>query len=217
MKISMIFNCLFSTVSKIRFVVMLGTLSVFCKVNAQVSVSGPQCIIPGNPCQYIITGNWISDSWMKLCVRGGKLEGGQQCNVSGKIMNTILITWSDTSYHRLELTSSLGNVNLELKSTSELKGGEINESDKIKICNSAVTNYTFRCAPSKGGSCDPRYSYQWQRSENGLNWSTISGASKKDLKFTGTVKVNTYFRRVTTESGSNTIAYSDHALLAVTF
>jgi hypothetical protein len=154
---------------------------------------------------------------MKLCVRGGVLEGGQQCNVSGKIINNFFVTWSDTSYHRLELTSSLGNLNLELKSTFELKGGEINESDKIRICDSTVTNYTFRCAPAKGGSCDPMYTYQWQRSENGLNWTIISGADKKDLKFAGTIKVNTYFRRVTTESGSNMIAYSDHALLAVAF
>jgi hypothetical protein len=217
MKVSMIFNYLFSKVSKKRFVVMLGTLSVFYNVNAQVSISGPQCIIPGNPYQYIIAGKWVSDSWMKLCVRGGKLEGGQQCSVSGKIINTFFITWSDSSYHGLELISSLGNVKLELKSTSELKGGEINQSDKIRICESGVTNYTFRCAPAKGGSCEPKYSYQWQRSENGLNWTIISSADKKDLKFTGTVKVNTYFRRVTTESGSNMIAYSDHALLAVTF
>jgi len=217
MKVSMTFSYLFSKVSKIRFVVMLGTLSVFCNVNAQVSISGPQCIIPGNQSQYVITGNWVSDSWMKLCVRGGILEGGQQCNVSGKIMTAVIITWRDSSYHGLELISSLGNVKLELKSTSDLKGGEISESDKIRVCESGVTNYTFRCAPAKGGSCEPKYSYQWQRSDNGLNWTIISGADKKDLKFTGTVKVNTYFRRVTTESGSNIIAYSDHALLAVTF
>lgn len=210
-------NKTFSKIALVRVVLLFGMLQLSRGAAAQLSISGPQCIIPGRSGQYIVSGNWGPDSWMKLCVRGGRLENGQQCYVSGAMMNTFFITWVDTSSYRLELSSSLGNITLELKSTTELGGGAMNEDDRIKICDSAVTDYTFRCASATGGSCNPVYTYQWQRSENGLNWTNIAGANMQDLIFNGTVLVNTYFRRVTTESGSNTIAYSDQALLAVNF
>lgn len=184
---------------------------------AQVSISGPQCIIPGIPYQYIITGNWDASSKMKVCIRGGKMENGEQCSAKGKIVNTLFITWNDTSHHQLELNSSLGNIKLKLKKTTELSGGTVIEKNKVKSYGSTTTSFTFNCQPARGGACDPVYTYLWQQSENGLNWINIAGADKKDLKFTGMVNVNTYFRRVTTEAGSNLTAYSDNGVITVEF
>src|SRR6185312_16788308 len=63
--------------------------------------------------------------------------------------------------------------------------------------------YTFHCSEVTGGACDPNYLYQWQLSENRMNWADIEGAVGKNLQFSKAVLVSTYFRRVTIEARSN--------------
>jgi len=183
------------------------------RLTAQVSVAGPLCIVPGITYQYIITGTRNASSIMNLCVTGGSLTTGQKC--TDAIVSSVFIVWSDTSYHKLEVTSSAGNISLTIHGTTDIRGGLVNISDKVQIYNSAIGSYTFRCDSAVGGSCNPSYLYQWQRSENGLTWTNIEGATSKDLQYTGSVTVTIYFRRVTIESQSNTIGYSDWGQLKV--
>lgn len=197
-----------------------GILLVLISVNgnAQVSISGPGCVIPGITYQYVINGNWNSNSSMSACVTGGSLAEGGSCKSSaGSVYTTVSVIWNDTAVMRLEIQSSAGNATLLAKRTDDLSGGTIIDDDKVKVFDSTITTYGFHCDSASGGACVPNYQYQWQRSDNELNWTNITGATGKDLVFTGSVLVNTYFRRVTTESGSRTIAYSDHALLVKEF
>lgn len=184
---------------------------------AQVSVSGATCIVPGLPYQYNILANWSNTSTMRLCITGGTLSSGDTCTPSGSRPTFVIVTWRDSGVHKLDVVSSEGNLSVTMTATSNLDGGVVYEGDKVFVYDSAVASYRFRCTAPMGGSCTPVYKYQWQRSENGLNWVDISGAVQEELLFTGQVRVNTYFRRVTNEAGSQTIAYSDQALLAVQF
>lgn len=186
-------------------------------VIGQVSISGPVCVIPGTPYQYVINGQWSDSSYMRICVIGGKLNNGETCTAQGTILSDVIVVWNDTSMHHLEFNSSSGNIKLELQSTKELAGGLINAIDRVRIFDSAVAEYSFQCSPATGGTCAPIYIYQWQKSENGLNWVDITGANEENLLFREAVKVNTYFRRVVEERGSATIAYSDAGLLSIDF
>jgi hypothetical protein len=129
----------------------------------------------------------------------------------------VFVVWSDTGYHKLEIISSSGNMNVIVQHTTELKGGQIFDSDKSQIYDSTIASYIFRSEEASGGSCTPVYSYQWQKSEDGLNWTNIIGAIGKDLLFSGNILVNTFFRRVTTETNSNTLAYSNLGMLVILF
>lgn len=185
---------------------------------SQVSISGPACVIPGVPYQYIINGSWNSSSAISACVTGGSFSSGVSCiSSSGNVFSTVSITWKDTVMMRLDLQSSSGNAALLPMRTQNLNGGSISEVDQVKIFDSLVTSYTFHCDTASGGACIPVYRYQWQRSDNEVNWVNIGGAVGKDLVFNGSVLVNTYFRRVTTELNAGTMAYSASALLVKTF
>lgn len=185
---------------------------------AQVGIRGPVCIIPGLTYQYIIDAKWDSSVSMKACITGGKLNTGNTCTSSGTLTNLLFITWGESNVRKIDLTSSTGNASLAVLGTVELNGGQINDSDKVQIYKKTQATYLFRCNEARGGACAPSYFYQWQKSENGLNWTSIEGATGKDLQFSSNVfLVNTFFRRVATEPHSNMLAYSNVGVLTIAF
>jgi hypothetical protein len=184
---------------------------------AQTSISGPDCIIPGTTYQYMINGNWDSNSSMRVCVTGGKLSTGSNCSPQNAVTYMVFVIWNDSVNRKIEVASSSGNASLVVSGTTELSGGQVVGNDQVQTYNKNQAEYIFHCKDSRGGSCTPTYDYQWQRSDNGLNWINIEGAKGKDLFFSGNILCNTFFRRVTNETRSNSIAYSDQAILAVNF
>lgn len=186
-------------------------------VTAQVSISGPACIIPGLTYQYLITGSSGQNTGFQICITGGRLITGDSCTTPGNFQNAVLVLWNDTGYRKLNLASASGNAVLAVQGTTALAGGLIHMDDKARLYDSTISGYRFRCEAASGGACDPVYVYQWQQSANNVNWTNIPGAVGRDFDFTGVVRVNTYFRRVTTETNSQTIAYSDSGLLTVVF
>jgi hypothetical protein len=184
---------------------------------AQVSVSGPICIVPGLPYQYIVSSKQDTKSKMRVCVSGGTFSNGRQCTTQDSIVSVINVIWKDTSSHKLEITSSTGNVSLRLEATTPLKGGLLHENDKVQLADLASKNFLFRCSEATGGACKHRYEYQWQQSIDGLNWRDIVGATSKDLRVKESVQVNTYFRRTATELNSNTTSCSEAGLLVALF
>lgn len=203
--------------TKRNILILLIAVVTTNKLTAQVSINGPGCVIPGITYQYSINGSWNDSAIIKVCITGGKLISGERCTPGNVKTTSVLVIWNDTTYWKLEVTSSLGNSSIMVQATTDLKGGEIDNEDKVKVFDSTVTSYTFRCEAASGGSCTPNYLYQWQRSEDALNWTNITNAIGKDLQFSGSIIVNTFFRRVTKETNSNTVAYSDTGILAVPF
>ena len=199
-----------------RLLLCCQLLILFLMGQSQVTVTGPICVVPGTTYQYLLSGKWEERSWARICVSGGVIAGGNNCTDS-TVRSSLLVTWTDTANLQLSIQSSLGGFVLRPAVTADLLGGEIEDSDKVQMADTVSRTYLIRCGAAKGGSCQPQYLYQWQRSEDGLHWENIEGASYRDLSFTGTIKVNTFFRRITNESASGMTAYSDWALLEVTF
>lgn len=194
------------------FLLVLLLAATGTSLMGQVSISGPSCVIPGLTYQYIVSGT--TNVTTQLCVSGGRFIAGDSC-VSGSNLSTVFLVWSDSGTHRLELTSPAGNARLAATVTTELNGGQMQESDRERLFDSTMTSYTFHCVAASGGGCQASYAYQWQRSENNLNWIDIPGATELNYTYTGRLLVNTYFRRVTIELNSQTIGYSDNGLLSV--
>lgn len=185
---------------------------------AQPGIEGASCIMPGTTYQYMITGQWDSSSNAHLCIQGGILKSGDSCISLQISPSMLLVIWNDSVTHRkIAVTSDLGNASLMVTGTTELHGAAVDDSDKLKIFDADQLNYIFHCGVATGGSCDPNYTYQWQRSTNQLNWTNIQGATTKDLKYSGTIETSTFFRRVTIETHSNIVAYSDSGQLIIVY
>lgn len=196
----------------------LGALFITACYNspAQPGISGPACIIPGTNYQYTITGR--SDSTTRVCITGGTLSIEDTCIRVSNFPHTLFVKWKDEAANRkIAVTSSLGNTSLIVSRAYVLKGGYIEDSDKVQHFSTAQPTHIFHCQAATGGSCSPDYRYKWQISDNALNWIDIQGAVTRDLTFSGNISGNTFFRRVTTDIRSNTIAYSDFAQLNLVF
>jgi hypothetical protein len=185
---------------------------------AQPGIKGASCIMPGTTYQYLITGQWDSSSNAHLCIQGGRLKSGDSCISLQISPSMVLVLWNDSVIDRkITVSSNLGNASLMVTGTTELNGGTVDNSDKLKIYNADQHNYIFHCGVATGGSCDPNYTYQWQNSTNQLDWMNIQGATSKDLQYSGTITISTFFRRVTIETNSNILAYSDSGQLMIVY
>ena len=186
-------------------------------LHAQVTIEGPRCVISGISYQYMIKGNRDTTAPMSICVTGGVLNTGGTCMPIDAPEGAVYVTWSDSGINRVDVTFSSGTTGLLVQRTVELVGGTVVEADKVQLYDSSNHNYSFHCTAAQGGSCEPNYVYQWQRSDDEVNWTDITGATGKDFFFSGSILVNTYFRRITKETNSNIMVYSDAGLLAVPF
>lgn len=200
-----------------RLLLVTSFLSICVITLAQVGIRGPQCVLPGLAYQYTITFNGERDSALQVCVAGGKLGLGDTCTQIVNNAGFVFVVWDENAFHEINISSSKGSANLPVVGTTALSGGQIDEKDKAQVYDKSRNRYMFRCKEASGGACTPSYSYQWQRSENGLNWTDIENATDRDLQVAAVILVNTFYRRVTTEIKSNSIAYSDQAMLAINF
>lgn len=203
-----------STSGKYAFTILLLSITAN-QLQAQQSIIGPQCIIPGITYQYAIHFNGQDSSTTKVCVTGGTLVGGGRCTADTVIPASVFVVWNDTTRHQLDVLWPTGNTTLAVQTTEGLNGGDLADSTRIQLFDSTKSTHTFICSAASGGSCNPEYVYQWQRTENGMMWTDIGNATGKDLLLADKPLVDTYFRRVTTETKSNTIAYSDMGALYV--
>jgi hypothetical protein len=191
--------------------IVLSNLTV-----AQVGILGPTCVRPGFEYQYIITGNWESESTSTVCVTGGIIaDSGSSC-ISGNSFSVVRVTWSfDSDEGLIHLTSSEGNTSLALSITDTLRPGNVSQSVKKQVISADSIPRIIICAAARGGGCSPRYEYQWQQSTDDVNWENIAGSMSKDISFLTPLTKATYFRREVKETNSNSIEYSDVAAIFV--
>jgi len=202
---------------RIIYLIALFTISGYSAV-AQPGINGPGCIIPGTVYEYRITGLRDISSNALLCITGGALRNEDSCISLQTSPSTVLVIWNDDVVERkISVTSALGNASLIVTGTTELNGGAVDDSDKAQEFHAGQVSYTFHCRAATGGACSPEYTYQWQSSTNQINWTNIQGATTKDLQFSGAITISTFFRRVTTETHSNIVAYSDSGQLMIVY
>jgi hypothetical protein len=78
-----------------------------------------------------------------------------------------------------------------------------------------ATPSVINCSSSTGGACSPQYSYQWQQSVDQVTWSDLPGDTAQNLVLTQAVTQTLFVRRKVTDKKSNTMAFSDIALVDV--
>ena len=183
---------------------------------SQVTVSGPTCVIPGTIYQYVITGPWDSLSTMQVCLTGGQLaDSSGSCTPTGQPLSFIRVTWNAGSSGSLQVQSSKGNSTIAVTLSDTLTGGSILVAAKTQRIAYLATPALVSCPPSTGGACSPQYNYQWQQSLDQVEWSDIPAATTQNLILAQAVKQTLFVRRKVTETGSNTIAFSNIALVDV--
>jgi hypothetical protein len=206
-----------------KYIISLSLFFIFSvQPFAQVSISGPGCVLPGVTYQYNILGNWTATSTMQICITGGSIiDNGQvssnRCTANDKPISSVFVTWNASSGGSVKVTSSQGNTSLNVTITSVIQPGTLDQSTVIQNFSDTVSiPSSIRCSKSTGGSCSPIYTYQWQRSFDALKWTDIIGATGQNLSFNYSVKQTTYYRRKVVEKGSGTIGYSDISTVNIT-
>jgi hypothetical protein len=205
--------------SVIRKFSMLAVITVFWTTgHAQVTVTGPTCVVPGTIYQYSIAGNWDSSSTMHVCINGGVIvDSGYRnaCTPEGKPVAQVLVDWDTAGNWGLTVTSSSGNAALYVSVTVPLKAGSIDSVSKTQMIGVDSVPALITCSVDTGGSCSPSFVHQWQQSADMVSWTDVQRATGLNLKIDTGLNQSTYYRRRATETSSGTIAYSDVAAVFV--
>ncbi len=192
-------------------------LVFFCiKAYSQIKISGSECIVPGTEYQYEFYGKFDGQSEISVCVEGGLITANNNSCYTLNGTHHVRVIWNEgLTKGKISITSSSRTSSLSIKTTRALQGGKIDTLAKIQHAFSAGISKTVNCSVPKGGSCSPQFSYQWERSDDNLHWAGIKGAVSQNLSFSPDSEKSFFLRRRVFESTSNSIAYSDVAVIVV--
>jgi hypothetical protein len=121
--------------SKIMLLLLLAIVGGMSS-EAQVTITGPTCVVPGTVYQYTISGTWDSVSTMKVCVGGGVIADSADsnaCTLTGAPIARVLVNWDSSGSGLLTVTSSIGNGNLHVSITTALASGMIDSTTKTQL------------------------------------------------------------------------------------
>ncbi|HXD78698.1 MAG TPA: hypothetical protein VN616_12860 [Puia sp.] len=192
------------------------SLIVPTALSAQVTVTGPTCVIPGTVYQYLIAGPWDSTSTLQVCLIGGQTaDSSQTCTSSGQPRASVLVTWNAPGSGVIQITSTKGNTSLTINVTDTLNPGKIDSASKSQSIVFNGVPATITGSAATGGSCSPAYRYQWQQSIDMLGWQDVDSATGQNLTLTQPLQMTIFVRRKVTETTSGTVQYSDAAVIDV--
>lgn len=204
---------------KIKLLIFLFLAGASDTSQAQVTITGPTCVVPGTCYHYWIKGGWQARSTMQACVTGGRIADTSAtphtCTAAaGAPLGAILVIW-DSSNASIAVTSAAGNATLAISVTTPLMAGSIDSGSKQQMIGYDSIPATIICSVDSGGNCSPAYTDQWQQSADQVSWQDIPGSTGKNLRVTTALTQTVFYRRKVTETGSGTIAYSDTASVFV--
>ncbi len=196
---------------------LLLALSIGTTGYSQVLITGPTCVTPGLAYQYRINAVWDSTSTMQVCVSGATINGvAGSCTVTGKPAPFVQVSWkTGLSTGSVQIHSSLGDATLNVTIAAPLQAGDIDTSAGLQGLAYNTLAGAIHCTAVTGGSCNPVYNYQWQRSTDAVHWTDIQGSTSQHLLTPGILIQTTFFRRKTVESSSGQIVYSKPATVFV--
>jgi hypothetical protein len=197
---------------------LLGILLAHEGDSQSVSVTGPNCVIPGPIYLYNIVGQWQAGSTVRVCVTGGTLvDSGATCAGGGGVLSFVRVQWDSgaSTSGTIAVTSSLGNSSLSVSLTKHLCAGRIDSTVAYQPLDTLTTPATLTASAPTGGACQPAYAYQWQQSADNVVWVNVTGATSAQFSFAGPLNYNGYFRRVVTDNAANVMAYSNVAVIFV--
>ncbi len=207
---------------KIRIVSLLNIsfivigLCSFQKALSQNSISGPTCANFGVQYNYNLYAYYSGSNSFGYGVSGGTLStGGTSGSHSGPGSVGITVTWTSSSGY-VYISSPNGFTQLNVTAVPVLSGGTIS-SGKTQNISYNTTPAAINCSAATGGPCSgANYVYQWLQSPDNISFSLVHGATTQNLTFSTGQKATTYYKRMTTETTTNTIAYSDVASVILT-
>jgi hypothetical protein len=191
-------------------------LSISLNLHAQISVSGPSCVLAAQPYHYKITWNWAADSTAQVCVTGGKLlTAGTSC-VTASPETPIRIAWNEGEKQgRIQVTAGGQTFSFACTISTVLKGGTIPSVSAQQLVDTNSVPQPLDCSSATGGDCQPAYVYQWEQSSDRVNWHLIEGASAAVFQFASPVKSALFFRRKVTDTRSHSEGYSNVAAIFI--
>lgn len=192
-------------------------LVFFCiKAHSQIKISGSECIVAGTEYQYEFYGKFDRQSEISVCVEGGLITANDNTCYTVRDSNHVRVIWNEgISKGKITVTSSSRTASFSVRPTRALQGGKIDTVSKIQHSFYTGISKTINCAVPKGGSCNSQFTYQWEHSDDNLHWAEIKGAVSQNLSFSPDSEKSFFLRRKVFESTSNSIAYSDVALIVV--
>jgi hypothetical protein len=177
-------------------------------VHAQLTIQGPQCVLPGFNYQYTITGNWGSDSSAQICIDGGTIDTTADSCWQGGPTGLFKVTWdSSATAGAIHLSAGTDSIIQNIQITSALTPGQIDSTDNFQLIGYDSIPDTIHCTAPTGGNCSPSYNYQWQTSLDDVHWSDIAGATEENIDFSTPLLQTTFYRRKVTETNSGSIVY----------
>lgn len=201
--------------SKRKFLFFFLAIGIIFPATAQVTISGPTCVIPGTTYMYTMQGITTTSS-VSVCVSGGVVaDAGINC-ISGTGITYFTVNWSAGVLNgSLTINSSSGNASLATNITFPLTGGLIDSLSQMQFIDTLTVAAQINCSPATGGSCTAVSTYQWQQSDDGTIWSDIESAASQNLSIGGPLKHNKFYRRKVSDAG--TITYSDIASVIIVY
>jgi hypothetical protein len=198
----------------VNFLIIIPVIFTAFISTAQVSITGPQCAAVETTNQYEVKGI-KPGSRISICVKGGIIIENNAGCIEKTSISIVRVKWiAGDGSGNISVSSSAGNASYSVNLTSFLNPGQIGSTKRqTKEFNSTPAD--LECSPASGGTCEPSYHYQWQESMDNLKWASIKDQTGQNLSFSWQLKETAFFRRMTTETVSNTVAYSAEAVVYV--
>ena len=164
---------------------------------------------------FYLAGSYNYSDYFTWSISGGVSTSTNSSYASGYGMVSLNIRFTSSSGSISVTSSSSGSSTFYVTTYNALSAGSITSNSSQTIPNNTPPA-TIYCSAASGGSCSPSYSYQWQQSTDGTNWTDFSGKTGTNLSFSNGLSQTTYYRRKVTEGYSYTIGYSNTATVYVT-
>ncbi|HEY0432268.1 MAG TPA: hypothetical protein VGC95_00260, partial [Chitinophagaceae bacterium] len=208
--------------SRVRFAFLfLATFLVATAVVGQTpSISGPTCVQIGTSYQYQDVASWTAGSTsppatkFTWTITGGHETGNSNTSVTNIGNPRIFVTWTGSGSLQLNTNSPTGTTSITVTVVAGLSGGALSNTSQTITYNTTPATINSSSGAS-GGACSPSYAYQWQSSLNNVSFSNITGQTALTLPFSSPLTATTYYRRMVTETGSGSVAYSNTATVSV--
>ncbi len=200
-------------------ILLLIALTVGATAFSQISISpNPGCAVQGTDYQYTISGNWnpsATSATMTWTVTGGTIVS--HTNPLTGFFPSIHVIWNaGASSGQISLSYTNGstqNASITTNLVTTLTAGTIVPVSQTINYNTTPASLTMGAAT--GGACSPNYTYQWQQSSDGVNFTNISGATAVTLNFTAALTNTTYYRNLVTETSTGNTVYSSVVTITV--
>ena len=189
-------------------------LVLHLKVLGQVPISGPICVLPGLEYQYHISGNLSTMTTTEWCIVGGTLLATDS-SCTADSLRLIRVKWNDVGSGSITFRASGHNVITNVNIAKVLNAGHIDSASRLQDAKKNQPPASITCSQPSGGNCLPNYTFQWQESSDGMEWSDISGAIFPHLQFSAKPKTTMYYRRKVIETKSNSVGLSNTALVLI--